>query len=109
MGDRDISLIEKDYRSLVLSELRELNGNQKETGNLINEVNRRIDTIAAIVTGPDGKNGLRSRIEKLEEKNEKLEDRIDKLERWQIKVLAIFGAIQVIGGLAFTLVVKFWK
>jgi len=113
----NLSSLEKDYRSLVLSELKELSVNQKDNAKKLDDVKSNVSKLEHALIGVDGKNGLRSRVEKIEREDaekaeirfKEAEAKIDKLERFNIKLITIFAVIQIIATAAFSLILKFWK
>ena len=84
--------LEKVYRELVLSELREMSQNQKEMLD-------RIKTIEVVVIGVDNKSGLMSRVGAVEKE-------VEELKKLKIQLITAFTVVQAIAGVLLTVALK---
>ena len=129
---RAISETEAIYRDLVLQELKGLNEQQKFIASNISNVSERLSNLETVVIGIDKTNGLRGEIRKIQEDidvikplavaldnmvNNKdkgllndimvLNKKVDILERFKIKLISIYSAIQVFVAVMVFLATKF--
>jgi hypothetical protein len=129
---RAISETEAIYRDLVLQELKGLNEQQKFIASNISNVSERLSNLETVVIGIDKTNGLRGEIRKIQEDidvikplavaldnmvNNKdkgllndimvLNKKVDILEKFKIKLISIYSAIQVFVAVMVFLATKF--
>jgi hypothetical protein len=118
---------ELNVNDILLSEIREMSKDQKDTNKKIDEILDRLKTIEIVTIGVDGKNGLKGDVIGIEKKIEdvqklnilvegdnglfnrikNLEQEVDRLRTFKIKVITYYSAAQVIFGVLWVLAIKF--